>query len=161
MPNLSLHVKGLDKLERAVERFPQQVGRGLRTATKGALEMLRGGLADYPPATQANRKPGVNGYSWYERGYGVKTVTGRGYPTSETLGRSWNSKIKGVADKGVIGVVGTRASYARAVQDADKQAKFHAARGWPTAQGVMAEKGDAIRRLFADVIDRMLRRLGE
>ena len=161
MPNLNVRIEGLDKLERAVAKFPTQIGKGLRTATKGALEMLRSGLADYPPATQANRRPGLNGYSWYVRGYGTKTVTGRSYPTSQTLGRSWTSQIKGVANRGIIGVVGTRVTYARAVQDADKQAKVHAARGWPTAQGVMAEKADGIRRLFASVIDRLLGRLGE
>lgn len=109
----------------ALNRFPQQVNRMVRQALRGATELLRGDMAEYPAATAANVPPGING-RWYERGFGTKTVTGKAYPTSEVLGRSWTTKVTGRGPW--EGRVGTTVSYVRAVKDKDKQAAVHRGR---------------------------------
>jgi hypothetical protein len=159
MPELiTFRIKGLEKLHQAAAKFPSQVQQGMQAATKGAVELIRAGVAKYPPATAANRAPGING-RWYVRGFGTKTVTGRSYPTSEVLGKSWTTEIKTLGGT-VRGVVGTRVSYARYVQDEEKQAAFHTARGWPTAQGVLKERADDIQAFFAHMIRNILQRFG-
>jgi hypothetical protein len=151
----TIEIEGLEELQRAFEQFPEKVGRGLQATTKGALGMLRGDIAQYPPSSAANNPPGVDGYAWYERGYGTRTVTGRGYPTSEALGRSWTTKVER-GGRGILGRVGTRVSYARYVQDRTRQARWHAARGWRTVQDVVADKSDDVRKLFAQAIRKIL-----
>lgn len=61
-------------------------------------------------------------------------------PTSETLGRRWAIWSK---DRMTV-YLGNNATYARAVHDAEKQAKFHAARGWKTIQAVLAAEGQKV-----------------
>jgi len=161
MTKLTLRFKGLDEFNRKLEQMPGAINRGLASTIAGAVEMLRGGLAKYPRATDANRprKWSAGGDNrWYERGYGSKWVVKsgevRGRATSQTLGRSWTTQVKTLTN-GIVGVVGTRASYARVVQDRDQQADYHAARGWPTAQGVLEEKTPKIRRLFEQMLARL------
>ena len=168
MTKLTLKFKGLDEFNRKLEQMPGAINRGLASTIAGAVEMLRGGLAKYPRATEANQPRAWNSvYSrrtrrpnntWYERGYGSKWVVKsgevRGRATSQTLGRSWTTQVKTLTN-GIVGVVGTRASYARVVQDRDQQADYHAARGWPTAQGVLEEKTPKIRRLFEQMLARL------
>lgn len=131
MPDEAIDYDDVTDFLKALERFPQEVNRIVRQALRGAVELLRGNIAEYPAATAANAPPGINGYSWYERGFGTKTVTGRKYPTSEMLGRSWTTKVSGVGPW--EGRVGTTASYAPFVQDKDKQARVHRGR-WTTVQ---------------------------
>jgi hypothetical protein len=115
---------------KALKRFPQQVNRMVRQALRGATELLRGDIAEAPRATAANEPPG-DGYRWYERGFGTRTVTGKAYPTSERLPASWTTKVIGQGPW--EGRVGTTVSYAQAVQDKDKQAAVHRGR-WRTVQ---------------------------
>lgn len=109
----------------ALKRFPQQVNHMVRQALRGATELLRGDIAEYPPLTAANTPPGING-RWYERGFGTRTVTGKAYPTSEVLGRSWTTKVTGQGPW--QGHIGTTASYARPVKDKDEQVAVHRGR---------------------------------
>ncbi len=109
----------------ALKRFPQQVNRMVRQALRGATELLRGDIAEYPAATAANAPPG-DGYRWYERGFGTRTVTGKAYPTSEVLSRSWTTKVAGQGPW--EGRVGTTVSYAQAVKDESQQAAVHRGR---------------------------------
>lgn len=152
-----VHIEGLEQLQRRFGLLPAEVMRVINAAMGGAVEIIRGGVAKYPKATAANKPPGLNGYSWYERGFGTRTVTGRAYPTSETLGKSWTTKVTPISG-GVRGTVGTRTSYAPFVQDKERQAAFHRARGWPTVQGVLEARAEKIAALFRAAIQRVLRK---
>lgn len=150
-----IHVDGLDQLQRRFGRLPAEVVRIMTAAMGGAVEIVRGGVAKYPKATAANKPPGLNGYSWYERGFGTRTVTGKGYPTSETLGKSWTTKVTPISG-GVRGTIGTRASYAPFVQDKTRQAQFHTARGWLTVQEVLEKNAERIAKLFQAALRRVM-----
>ena len=158
MSEATIKIEGLDELVKALEKYPVQMKQGMRTTTKGALEILRGEIAQYPSASAANRRPGVNGRSWYERGYGTRTVTGRGYPTSEMLGRSWVTRIEG-GPHSVLGTVGTNASYAPYVQDRGRQSRWHKRRGWKTIQDAVKAKATTIKRLYVAMARKLLARM--
>jgi hypothetical protein len=130
MPDEAIDYDDVTDFNKALKRFPQQVNRMVRQALRGATELLRGDIAQYPAATAANAPPG-DGYRWYERGFGTRTVTGKSYPTSQLLGRSWTTKVIGQGPW--QGRVGTTVSYAPVVQDKDKQAAVHRGR-WRTVQ---------------------------
>lgn len=153
--SLNFKIKNLDRLMSLMRVMPNELNSGLKAMLKGIVEHLRGKLAVYPPDTQANRPPGVNGYSWYERGFGTRTITGRGYPTSETLGRSWTTQVRGFGQN-MRAFAGTRASYAPYVQDAERQAGWHGARGWVTVQEVLRNEEGWIQRFGENMVNRIL-----
>lgn len=142
-------VKGLDRLMRKLEA----VGKpgALRRPMSQAVQHIRDVILEYPPTTVANSP--ANGYAWYERGFGTRTQTGRGYATSETLGRRWTEEVNAT---GTRGVVGNNASYAPYVQSYEEQVAFHASRGWLTDAQVAESEGDRVARFFSDEIDRLL-----
>lgn len=134
--------KDLEDFLKALARFPQEVNRLIRPALRGATEILRGWVAVYPPATQANSPP----EPYYERGYGTRP----GPPTSEVLGRSWTTEVGGQGPW--QGRMGTTASYGPEVQDEDRQAGVHRGR-WRTVQGAVKEN----RRGILGLIQRAVR----
>ena len=142
-------IKGLDKVIAKLEKVGQP-GALKKPMTKSVAH-LHDKIAKYPPASSAN-SPG-SGYSWYERGYGTRTRTGRGYPTSETLGRRWTHEVS--AD-GKRGVVGNNASYGPYVQSFEKQASFHKSRGWKTDADVVDEEDKKVKGFFEDAIQDIL-----
>jgi len=153
---ISLQVHGLEELRKEFLQWPDKLEQGTKATMKGATEILRQYVADYPPASYANVPPGRNG-RWYVRGFGTRTVTGKAYPTSQNLGRSWVTEVRGVGRE-VRGILGTRVTYAPFVQDAERQAQFHRRRGWPTVQEALKVKADEIVGLFDAMIKRLMRR---
>lgn len=157
-------VQGAKQLERAFADAPRRIMRGLRAMMGGAVELIRSGVADYPPETAGNKpraftSGGQN--TWYQRGFGSKWARKDGSvgeaETSEVLGASWKTEVRGFA-AGVRGVVGTKASYAPLVQDEKRQAAAHKRHKWPTIQSVFKDKKQEIVRLFDTVIARIIRR---
>lgn len=136
-----IEIRGVDKLVAKLDTL--QAAKLLKPWVEAALLDAKGFIAQYPPSTDANvpfqRR-------WYERGYGPKWMrkdgTVNGSHTSEVLGRSWTTRT---TDGGLGGIVGTKATYARAVQDRDKQAAFHARRGWRTVQDWVEQRGDVVK----------------
>ena len=153
----SFYIENLDELIAALKEFPEDVRRGLRIAMRVAASVVHSSIAVYPPGTGANAPPGLDGYRWYERGFGTRTVTGRAYATSEALGRSWTVKVKSTA-RMVQGVVGTNVSYAEFVQG-KLQTGFHRARGWKTMEQVLFTKRRTIWRAFGDVVKKVLTKI--
>lgn len=142
---MAVKVRGVDEVIRKLNKVG---GPGaLRRPMTKAVAHLHDRIAKYPPATTANSP--ANGYSWYERGFGTRSRTGRAWPTSETLGRRWTHEVD--AD-GRRGVVGNNASYGPFVQSAEKQAAFHAARGWVTDEQVADKEADKVVGFFEDEI---------
>jgi hypothetical protein len=72
--------------------------------------------------------------------------------TSETLGRKWTIKSR---DGGMSAVVGNNVSYGIFVQG-EKQAAFHARRGWKTTEQVADKEGPRVREYIAEAIRRAL-----
>ena len=157
MPDATLRIEGLEEFQDALRRFPDEIHRAVKAEMPGANDLVRNELATYPPASGANSPPGINGYSWYERGFGTRTVTGRAYATSEALGRSWTTTVEGGGGT-IRGIIGTNASYADYVQG-PKQASFHKPRGWLTVEQVLDTVKRDIETFFGRVIERVLARL--
>lgn len=149
----TFEIEGMDKLERVLREFPEETNAQMRVAMQGGGEIVRGAVAVYPPASAANSPPGIDGYRWYERGFGTRTRTGRAYPTSQALGRSWNVEVKGTGTT-IKGIVGTPVTYARWAQDRERQVWFHKQRGWRTIQDALDQKRDELQAYFAQAIER-------
>ena len=157
-------VHGAKQLERAFAEAPARIMRGLKAMMGGAVELIRSGVAEYPPETAGNKPRGFTSggqNTWYERGFGSRWARKDGSvgsaETSEALGRSWTTEVRGFA-AGVRGIVGTKASYAPLVQDEKRQAAVHKRNKWPTVQGVFKDKAREIVHLFDSVIARIIRR---
>jgi hypothetical protein len=119
---------------------------GVRAAIKGAAIHVLNRMKEYPPARHA-KQPFVSDRQ--RRGFFAKLRAGeiqvpyrRGQsPKSESLKHRWAMRTE---DDGLTAVVGNNASYARLVQDAEKQTRYHKTTGWGTVQGVMKEERDLV-----------------
>lgn len=157
-------VHGAKQLERAFAETPARIMRGLKAMMGGATRLLHDALVDYPSETAGNKPRAFTSGGqnvWYERGFGSKWARKDGSvgesQTSETLGRSWTTEVRGFA-AGVRGIVGARASYAPLVQDEKRQAAIHKRHEWSTIQSVFKDKKREIIQLFDSVIARIIRR---
>lgn len=136
MTDLNIRIKGLDRIARKLDKLEN--AQYLSAAMTAGLSHLKDGVAQYPPASEANQPYQRR---WYERNWGSKwmrrdaSIGGR--RTSEMLGKSWTTRIE---NRGVRGILGTKVSYAPFVQDKTRQARFHAMRGWKTVQDVIRER---------------------
>lgn len=146
---MTVEVVGLDKVIAKLEGLDDP--DRFRIPMTQAVAHIHRRVVIYPPATAANVSPGINGYSWYVRGFGVRTVTGREYATSEQLQQNWVTEI---SIDGRQGKIGTNVSYAPYVQDRDKQASYHKQRGWITAQTIAENEAVAIAGYFDDAYKR-------
>ncbi len=147
-----IDTKELDDFLKALDRLPQEVNRFIRPALRAATILLHGHIADSADETEANVPPGIKG-RWYERGFGTRTLTGKAYPTSEMLGRSWTTAVSGQGPW--EGRVGTTASYAPFVQDKERQASTHRGR-WGTIQDTVKEKRAQVLDLILSGIRRAI-----
>lgn len=157
MSDAGFYIENLDELIALLKQFPKEVQRGFKIAMRVGSEVVRSGVAEYPAATGANVPPGPDGYRWYERGLGSRTVTGRAYATSEVLGRSWAVKVKQAA-RMTQGIIGTAVSYVEWVQG-KLQAGFHRARGWKTVEQVLFTRRGRIWRAFGAVVKKALAKI--
>jgi hypothetical protein len=153
MQNVVISFEGLQPLLRKLE----QAGKldGVKAAIRAGAENVKGSVNQYPPSSSAN-SPKSRG-RWYERGYGIRWYdregTLQGRRTSETLGRRWTTRS---VDGGMGAIVGNNASYGAYVQDEERQARFHGARGWKTIQKVAQEEGPQVVGYVKRAVDRAL-----
>jgi len=165
MVDLQLELKGDEEFDRALARFPAEMDREMRPTMTAAAEILRGAVATYPPSSEANVPQSTPGSSWYERGRGTwyvrKTppVGPKNYGNSETLGKSWTTQLRS-AGRDLMAIIGTKASYARKVQDEGEQSPWHAMRGWVTVQQVIRAKRAVVQAFFERMMKRIIKRLG-
>jgi len=146
----TVHIEGLDRVVRKLRSLEDL--SAYKNALKAAAVHVKGKIAKYPPASEANR-PNESG-RWYERGYGMRWPGG-GKKTSEMLGRKWKTQAR---DGGMVQVVGNNVSYGPFVQDRDSQAAFHKRRGWSTIQQVAQEESRTVVEMVAKEVDKKLRR---
>lgn len=148
----SIRVEGASELIRRLESLQQM--RNVKNAVIEASYDLKGRIAEYPPRSS---RP-----NWMLRGNSDKAKRMRaGFfyrlnkklikipyqrntsPGSEKLGARWAVSTQ---NQGWRGVIGNNASYARLVQDSDKQTGYHRGTGWITTNQVVQLYGqDAIR----------------
>jgi len=171
MADTVVEVQGLKELQKLLNS--EQAIKNAKLALKSSGLHVKSVLNKYPSLNEANYSRGFNTvYSvrthkpmntWYERGFGPKrvrkdgSVTGR--KTSEMLGRSvhaqdenqtsWKMKQ---SNQGLTQTIGSNASYAAYVMDADHQNRIHGARGWKTVQKVAKEQEDFIVKYIRDAI---------
>jgi len=147
------HIQGGASLERKMRMLANPV-KPIRKGMRNYMGFLEPKITPYPPATQANRKPGINGYSWYVRNYGTRTVTGKGYPTSQQMSKKWSFKTR-IQGNSVRGEIINRASYSPFVQG-ELQARYHKARGWKRADEVIDKTLDKGARFIGKEVDKEL-----
>ena len=143
-------IDGLAKLQGKLSQAEYQAP--MKDAMTGAAAIIHQAVATYPPETAANKSPGIDGYRWYERGFGTRTRTGKAYQTSQTLGRSWTIRTVTWFEA----IIGTKATYARPVQDRKQQAEFHKARGWVTVQTACENNTKKVTKFVTDCVNRIL-----
>jgi hypothetical protein len=145
-----IEIVGLERLLQKIENLGQL--KHVAAALKAGATHVKGKIAQYPPASEANM-PGQA--RWYERGYGMRYASGRGKRTSETLGRKWTIASR---DGGLTQVVGNDVSYGPYVQSAKFQARIHAKRGWKTDEQVLDEEQDTVANFVLDEVRKVLRK---
>ena len=149
---MTVKIEGLDAI------FKKLDGLGkpgvMKRPMNESLEHLHDKIAKYPKETAANRPPGRNGYSWYARGFGTRTRTGRGYATSEDLGPSWTHKTSA---NGRRGELTNAASYGQFVQDESRQTGFHKRTGWVTIQTVVKKEAAVVLGKFKAAYDKAVK----
>lgn len=150
---IRIEVQNLDKLQRAVDKFPKATGKYLQGAGKEAASRVilpTEGLKKYPPATAANQPP----VPYYIRGRGTMTKSGL-RATSERFGTQWYTKA---ADK-FSTEIGNRASYAQYLSG-DNQAAHMERKGWKKLTGVVADKMTQIVTVYNTWITKLLNDIG-
>lgn len=149
-----IRIKGAQQLMAKLESLDRL--NAIKPAIKAATLHIKGKIAVYPPASIAN-SPSNDLGRWYQRGYGPrwkrKDGTTGGSKTSETLGRRWTTDYR---NGGLTGVVGNNASYGPYVQQKEKQADFHRARGWLTDEDVIENERHTVERYILNAIDKAL-----
>ena len=145
-----VRIEGLEPILRKLDNLEDL--KKIRPALKAGAVHVMGAIKPYPPESIANKPSNPTG-RWYKRGYGTRTATGRGYPTSERLKAGWAVKSR---DRGFTQVVGNDTSYGPFVQSAEKQAKIHKQRGWKTDQQVVEEEADTVLDFIKDEVDKIL-----
>lgn len=155
MPDQSfqIEVKGLDKLLKALDKFPKEIIRTIEVAGELAGEEViqTEGLANYPPETDANAPP----YPYYERGRGTWTSPNRNLQNSEIMGKAWTIEAQGYNTK-----VGNIASYSNWVHDDVDQAQAMGLHGWKKLFATAKSKAREITRIYQTRIDKLIKRLG-
>lgn len=152
MPNnITIVVHGLDRVQAALNRFPNEITQMMRDASTEASEEILNttGLHSYPDATAANAPP----TPYYVRGQGTQYAS---YlkRTSQKLGTQFYVQPTAYGAE-----IGNRASYAEHVVG-EKQAGAMAGIGWRRMIDVAEEKLDEISAVYQKWVDRLIERLG-
>lgn len=119
MPPKTIEITGLERLRQALADLPDDARKELRAAMQQAAYLAQDQLAEYPPATAANR-PGRTGpdgrpLGFYERGQGWwepvmrrATLGEKPLKSAGALKKSRADKLFGGFDLGHAGVAGYR-----------------------------------------------------
>ena len=147
------NIQGMDKLMHKLERL-ENPSKPVLKGMQNYRAFLSKRVKPYPPASQANLSPGINGYSWYVRNYGTRTITGKAYKTSQQLSKKWLFRTATLVNV-VRLTIKNEADYAGYVQG-DKQTWYHEARGWKRVDNEIEETLDDAVRFIGKEIKREL-----
>lgn len=149
---MTMQINGLPELIAKLGRLG--AAQYLRPALKNAGMRVRDIVKKYPPNSDANM-PGAYPKRWYRRGYGPRWARKRGgvggRRTSEHLGKRW-----AVYPGAFRAVVSNDASYAVYVHGAERQAGFHARRGWITDETALRQATPQIEQEIQQAVNREL-----
>jgi len=151
MTDINIKITGLDVLQAALGKFPNEVKAELGGLSKDVADLIldETGLRAYPPLTAANLPP----TPFYIRGRGTEAASGN-KGNSERYGTQFYVKTSGYTT-----TIGNRASYAKYL-GGEEQAAAMARIGWRKLFDVAAEKLDAITALYQRGIARLIVKLG-
>ena len=152
--DLYIQVVGLDKVEAAFKRFPQEIEQDIGQAAAEAAKLViaQEGVSNYPPATEANAPP----VPWYERNKGMWVMRHGeviNLENSEEYGAAFDTqRVK-------MGVtIINKAKYGKYI-GGEQQARHMARIGWRKVFDVAKEKQSEITEIFNLWIARLIRRL--
>ena len=162
MPNITLQLVGLDKLQTALAKLPTEVETSFAAAGKEAGESVildTVGLRRYPPPYHAPRpfqSDKQRRYFFAALRDGQIEVPYRrgGSPGSERYGTQFYVQPRGA----LTTAVGNRASYA--VWLAGGGSRYMAAGSWRALADVLGEKVSAITQDYQAWVDRTIKKLG-
>ena len=153
---VTIKIEGLDKLMDTLGNL--EGAKYMRGVLEVAGEHVKGKVATYPPESQ----PPIPWASPEQRRQYIAMRKSQGLSLkyrrnsdrmSERLGPSWTTRV---ASDGLSATIGTKATYARLVQDRDVQTEMHKRTGWVTAQDVVESESDRIVDMIGDAIDRAM-----
>ncbi len=150
-PALEVELKGLDKLNRAMKKFPKTVIKNFGRAGQEVSDdiiLSTEGLRNYPPLSAANVPP----TPYYIRGRGTQTAT-RNYEESEVLGKNWVVSAKGHQTR-----ISNATPYARWLHG-EEQAGAMAEIGWKKLHDTAKKKIKQITRIYQAWVNKTLRDL--
>jgi len=143
---ITIRLVGTERLQAKFDRL-QNLGAVLARPIRDGIMLMNTDLRRYPPTSEANRPPSPPPGHFYVRGIGGFYLRKNGVPRrttpSQRLGVSWTMRYTNTATI-ARGELVTGVTYAPYVHDRDKQAHFHAKRGWPTVQALFAKHGPRI-----------------
>jgi hypothetical protein len=151
-----LEIDGLKKLTRRLDKIADL--SYVRATLEGAAIQIADRMKEYPPERHAPQPFASDkqrrGFFWHLKQGDIEVPYRRGQsPSSESLKHRWTVKLE---DEGLTATIGNNASYARLVQDSDKQTRYHAATGWPTVQGVAEEERTAVIEAITAAVKKSL-----
>lgn len=151
MPEVSIELKGLDKLRAAFRKFPSMVAQHMTQAgSEAAKEILKTkGLKSYPAHTAANQPP----TPYYIRGRGTQYKSFNA-GNSEKYGARWTVKSAGYRT-----TIGNTASYAPYLAG-ERQARAMKKIGWIKLTTAVDKKIVKIRSIYQAWVNKALRRAG-
>ena len=137
-----IRVEGAEELIQRLTRLEQM--QRVRDAIYAASLFLKGKVAEYPTRSSrpnmmlrgnsAKAQRMRRGFFYHLKHGNIEVPYRRGMsPNSEKLGQRWAVSME---NRGWRGVVGNNASYARLVQDSQKQTSYHRHTGWITTRQV-------------------------
>ena len=147
--NITIDLQGEERLMRKLKNL-ENPSKAMARGLKNYLGDIKKDIIAYAPESAANRSPGINGYSWYQRGFGTKTITGRRYPRSQRMSTKWKFETRVLSGR-VRSKIINNATYSPYVVG-DLQAKFHKARGWKRAdETIKATTKDAVKLIEKEI----------
>ena len=155
MAEVSIELKGLDKLRAAFRKFPSMVAQHMTKAgTEAAKEILStrglgGSKGSYPGMTSANQPP----TPYYIRGRGTQYKSFNA-GNSEKYGARWTVKSAGYRT-----TIGNTASYAPYLAG-ERQARAMKKIGWIKLTTAVDKKIVKVRRIYQAWVNKALRRAG-
>lgn len=153
--NITIDLKGQKELMAKLKRL-ENPSNAIYRGVDNFITDEKGAIEKYAPLSQANRKPGINGYSWYVRADGTQTITGKRYENSDDMINKWDYKITRVSG-GVRATIKNTAKYSGFVIG-KKQAWFHKKRGWVNVPEHFEKRQDRLLSSVSKEIDVELNR---
>ncbi len=149
---IGITIEGVDRVMRALERFPQRTQQYMSSAGEEAGKMIirEKGLQTYPPETAANYPP----TPYYIRGRGKQYAT-HNDGKSRNLGKQFYVK----ADRMNTVIGNSTIEYAQYVIGDEQKANM-ARIGWRKLADVAVEKRDEITEIYRKWVAKLLRDLG-